>query len=689
MVDGVTCRTVRYNPSAFPRFSLLQRRLKDFQNVYDSLPPETLRKPHLRFISDSRFAKNLHSSNGQFSITGILGHCVKDVGAIDSSLIVSVCILQPDESGKLTDKDNELLTLLKDIIPHNELDTVLFAVNATECTFQSLEQYSKDISNNLEPLTTVNTIFHRLFSIKSTEMSVRISLCLEKNLLEKFPVKITKSGALEAQFNAPGYIQEFGNILKNGPFGNQQCKDFLRRKANDFQWGGEFAYRLPWNIQKVKNQVKIYLFECLSKEIALVLMQHLTQQLYEHNVDFAKDLEKLVDLSVLTKSMVVILSSYIAMILAAVLGMIPAFFAIAAALLFSEDVMNTIFRNEIADIIHERIMSKKDDIIKIILRRFREVYLEYMEMCDVLNVFAGRNDIDTSFHKYKTITERNLKIKACGQFGKIIKIYIHKKFTSEHSIQKYLSKYSADVSNVKICEDKLMTIKEHSLKPGTKVQLSNQLSARYGTVSFPLKDEEHQYYCATCKHVTEGSDNLYIQSDNGHTLPLDSIYKSQDVDFALLKLRTQNISCSHGIRYGENEFLPGELLENGLTPSFNDIVYKWGATTAQTFGKYQGVICRRRQEQGYYDIETFIIEGLDNQFSREGDSGSLVCIQPDGVVFKSHMAAFILIGELGNYDGVDYSNTHACYRVSVPLMEMKNTDLCRNIEPCFYTLGDV
>lgn len=229
-----------------------------------------------------------------------------------------------------------------------------------------------------------------------------------------------------------------------------------------------------------------------------------------------------------------------------------------------------------------------------------------------------------------------------------------------------------------------MTIRKHMLMSGLKVKQSQSSQARYGTVSFPLKDGNGQYYCATCKHVLEGVSSFYIQTDDGTLCRSNSFYVSEDVDFALLKLQNENLCGSHGIRYRKNNFLPGELLENDMMPNENDKVYKWGATTGRTFGTFQGVLCTRKQENGNYDIETFIVEGLDGKFSEEGDSGSLVCIKPDSIVYTSHMAAFILIGEVQKYAGIDYENTHACYRVSIPLMEMKKNKACSNIIPCFF-----
>lgn len=255
---------------------------------------------------------------------------------------------------------------------------------------------------------------------------------------------------------------------------------------------------------------------------------------------------------------------------------------------------------------------------------------------------------------------------------------------NDEPIRRYLRQYISNISDVKICDYQEIAINEHSFKSGSKLKLEPNLQGRYGTVSFPLNDANNRYYCATCKHVTLQSTNtLYIQTNSGKELPATVFYNSDDCDFSLVKLKNQGIFCSHGIRTDNNEFRSGEILHNDMTPLDDSIVYKWGATTGITLGKYKGLLCSRKGKTGSYDIGTFIIDGQSEPFSREGDSGSLVCIKPDSVIYTKHMASFILIGEIDKYAGNDFKNIHACYSVSVPLSEMKNTKLCKKINPCF------
>lgn len=150
-----------------------------------------------------------------------------------------------------------------------------------------------------------------------------------------------------------------------------------------------------------------------------------------------------------------------------------------------------------------------------------------------------------------------------------------------------------------------------------------------------------------------------------------------------MKLQKTKVAFFKGIRNDSNSFISGEMLQKDMIPNDDSTVYKWGATTGLTVGKYKGLLCTRKGTNGYYDSETFIIDGESEQFSSGGDSGSLVCIKPDSVIFTKHMAAFILTGEIEKYDDTDIKNMHACYRVGEPLSEMKKTNLCKTIDPCF------
>lgn len=102
---------VRYESDAFPRFNLLQRRIKNFPKVVESLPSETLQRPCIRFLCNRKFADNLQRNSNQFSVKGILGEVIDEKDVNDSTLIVTLCILKPNEYGELTQKVSNILMI--------------------------------------------------------------------------------------------------------------------------------------------------------------------------------------------------------------------------------------------------------------------------------------------------------------------------------------------------------------------------------------------------------------------------------------------------------------------------------------------------------------------------------------------------------------------------------------------------
>lgn len=307
------------------------------------------------------------------------------------------------------------MQLIKDSEPEHDITTVVFAVNRTECNFQMLEKCSKEISRYVEPNSTVNSIFSRIFPIESTKISVRISLYLETILLNNLPVTLTKTGA-HAQLKSPTYFPKSGITLINGPLNDITCQDILRRKAYEFKLEDEMAHKLSWKKIKV-SKFQNYLSECISTEIALTLQNQLNKTVYAENIDVAEGLDKTTAHPVLNDSLVIFISKVIYSKIAGRLESYP-------DILCSVDGMDDSFRQMIADEIYQRVMEQRDDIVQAVLSKFCDVYLEYIKMSDVISVFAARNNIDVTFHEYETITERFVLIYQ-RHFSLILKHYEH------------------------------------------------------------------------------------------------------------------------------------------------------------------------------------------------------------------------------------------------------------------------
>lgn len=307
-------------------------------------------------------------------------------------------------------QDYDLLEVVK-----NDIHSMVFVINTTCKVFtpNMLEKCSKSISHYLDPFSSENTIFNRLFLLNSIEISVRISLYFEKILLEKLPVSIKTDKDVQKQKIPQLNNQVLENVLKNGPLDNNKCKEFLRNRAVEYHLEGSNTYRLSWRINRVKHKVKDYLCECLSKEIALTLVRTQNEYLHAHNKDVANELDKRIYATTWNINEVYLiwgLTIFITMLLAGPSGVITGLLAIVVSLFYSVNVMDEGFRNNIADCIHGQIMSRRDEIIQSVIPTFLDIHSEYARMCDILNVFAKRNKIDTYFHEYKITTERFVSI---------------------------------------------------------------------------------------------------------------------------------------------------------------------------------------------------------------------------------------------------------------------------------------
>lgn len=260
-----------------------------------------------------------------------------------------------------------------------------------------LETCSKEISEILERFSAVNTIFNRLFTIESSEISVRISLFFEKNLLDKFPLKIIDTGFLEKTLTTLEFKEKLTAILSNS-------RQFMRRKTLECPLDEGLTDRLPLEIQICKNKVKNYVCECLSQDIAITLEDHLKKHLRANNIDFDDGFDNIMNR--LIRRLNISISS-IPIIFEPEIVAVSTASAKVSDMMFSVNVMDASFRHSIADNLHESIMTQIDEIIPNILQRLDEVFFKkVIKLCKVLNVFGRRNQRDVSFHAYKTITER-------------------------------------------------------------------------------------------------------------------------------------------------------------------------------------------------------------------------------------------------------------------------------------------
>ncbi|CAC5417879.1 unnamed protein product [Mytilus coruscus] len=190
-----------------------------------------------------------------------------------------------------------------------------------------------------------------------------------------------------------------------------------------------------------------------------------------------------------------------------------------------------------------------------------------------------------------------------------------------------------------------------SLKSGDKV--ANNINNIYGTVGLSLRDITH-HYCVTCKHVIEDcleasngiptpeydANEIFIKTEVGN-VGTDKIYTpSHDLDFSAVRLVGNNIPISSRLRQRDGGLVNGGLFgRDMLLLPYNTLLYKWGAASGLTTGRYIG----RREQIDQPPLFTIQSESPE-VFAIGGDSGSLVCYSTNGF----EIAAIILTGRLEN-----------------------------------------
>lgn len=64
------------------------------------------------------------------------------------------------------------------------------------------------------------------------------------------------------------------------------------------------------------------------------------------------------------------------------------------------------FQHEIADKVLECLIERRNTITLSVLLKFHDVYLKYIKICKMQSACLRRNELNISFHGYKTIAER-------------------------------------------------------------------------------------------------------------------------------------------------------------------------------------------------------------------------------------------------------------------------------------------
>lgn len=179
--------------------------------------------------------------------------------------------------------------------------------------------------------------------------------------------------------------------------------------------------------------------------------------------------------------------------------------------------------------------------------------------------------------------------------------------------------------------------------------------------------DEQDYYCATCRHVTAGSEakKLHVKLvDESIVTVTDKYEPSLKLDFAVLKLDRTRLQVYTGVRNKYGKFVPGQVfMPDEFTLNPETPVYKWGSTTTLTLGLYKETFEILEHTDDSYPWIIIANDDYTNNvsFAEGGDSGSLVCFTGQ----DSEVALCLVIGAYSD------PGTFACCRIADGLSLIK------------------
>lgn len=221
-------------------------------------------------------------------------------------------------------------------------------------------------------------------------------------------------------------------------------------------------------------------------------------------------------------------------------------------------------------------------------------------------------------------------------------------------IQHTLSLFISNWTNIEYEELRVVKMKQlmGMLKSGDRV--INGLN-ECSTVSFFLRDWQW-FYFVTCRHILLQGSECFIDYTNDSITKRVKVVHAFDVpefDIAVFCIPDKSIVCMPGVRSNmalNSHFLSTDMIFLPLgTP-----VYKWGAGSGLTHGKFMGASF----ESSGRHVLVHIQSDSQNQFAVSGDSGSLICFTTEVSLV---CAAFVLIGVF--IDHQSHIPTYSCVRV--------------------------
>lgn len=223
--------------------------------------------------------------------------------------------------------------------------------------------------------------------------------------------------------------------------------------------------------------------------------------------------------------------------------------------------------------------------------------------------------------------------------------------------QKFFAKYSLE-----IVKGRLVALK--SLKQGDCLLRKGKKTYAGTLGGFVTKiDDERKMYALTCNHVFN-EENQSAYTDNHTDIDIGTcVYTTNYCDFAAIEIK-ESVSneCDIALRRDDEKEIGAKVYNESLEQI--TIVHKIGATTDVTKGSIHST--------EYYDQlmpeNAFLVKGIGEQFSEEGDSGSLVFSRPNTARQNYvNVVGMVFANSLTLYEDVDddqnTENLSCCYRI--------------------------
>lgn len=304
-------------------------------------------------------------------------------------------------------------------LPNELLENVLFAIDLSDdpLTIETVFKISEKITAELK--LNSNDIYHRLFRLSDSNIGVRASLYLEKQLLNRYIAKTPELqntveciNRFEKDLESLSFYDDYWKILDERLLQEQNCLQFVRDAAMEYPLEGSPTTRSKWKVDTVKNNVVRHICAALGNHIAESLIEKFKSDVTAADLNISDNLNDNIDVSGVRQ---VFYSFVVSYILKMIFDGVTALLTVFTTFIFAENLNSTSFRHKIANKVNEQIMANKDGIIWCILTKFKDLQLPRLQeihksLNDLLSVTAGWsmscNEMDCSYHELKIIATR-------------------------------------------------------------------------------------------------------------------------------------------------------------------------------------------------------------------------------------------------------------------------------------------